>query len=291
MTRSSDNLELILFGWIDALRRSDPEQIAPRLAGDIVWQGLRADLVCPNRAAVLDNISTGGQHRRSVAGLEVAAIDDDHVLCAVRLPGVTELYGEPIAGEIFSVFTLRGDVIARIDEFKTRDEALASVRAMTAQREADPPAAVEPASIRTSAPEAIVERVVPILNVSDIRESFAWFEKLGWRKGFVWNPDAADTGPGFGSVESAECEIFLCRDGQGSRGRGANTQTFGPEGDETADKGAWMSIWVNDLDAIYERCVAEQLDITHPPTDEPWGVREFHVRHPDGHVFRISRAG
>ena len=25
---------------------------------------------------------------------------------------------------------------------------------------------------------------------------------------------------------------------------------------------------------------------TWPPTDEPWGVRELHVRHPDGHVFR-----
>jgi hypothetical protein len=21
----------------------------------------------------------------------------------------------------------------------------------------------------------------------------------------------------------------------------------------------------------------------------PWGVREMHVRHPDGHVFRISK--
>jgi uncharacterized glyoxalase superfamily protein PhnB len=52
-----------------------------------------------------------------------------------------------------------------------------------------------------------------------------------------------------------------------------------------------MSIWVNNLDATYERCVAEQLDITHPPTEEPWGVREFHVRHPDGHVFRMSNAG
>ena len=25
------------------------------------------------------------------------------------------------------------------------------------------------------------------------------------------------------------------------------------------------------------------------PTDMPWGVREMHLRHPDGHVFRISR--
>jgi uncharacterized glyoxalase superfamily protein PhnB len=84
------------------------------------------------------------------------------------------------------------------------------------------------------------------------------------------------------------CEIFLCRDGQG--GRGTNTLTFGPEGDETADTGTWMSIWVEDLDATYQHCVTERLDITHPPTDEPWGVREFHVRHPDGHVFRISKA-
>jgi hypothetical protein len=28
--------------------------------------------------------------------------------------------------------------------------------------------------------------------------------------------------------------------------------------------------------------------VTWPPTDEPWGVREFHLRHPDGHTFRVS---
>jgi len=26
-----------------------------------------------------------------------------------------------------------------------------------------------------------VERLIPILNVSNIQESFAWFEKLGWK--------------------------------------------------------------------------------------------------------------
>jgi len=29
--------------------------------------------------------------------------------------------------------------------------------------------------------------------------------------------------------------------------------------------------------------------VTWPPTDMPWNVREMQVRHPDGHVFRISR--
>jgi uncharacterized glyoxalase superfamily protein PhnB len=51
-----------------------------------------------------------------------------------------------------------------------------------------------------------------------------------------------------------------------------------------------MSIWVDDVDAVHERALGAGLEITHPPTDEPWNVREFHVRHPDGHVFRISRA-
>jgi hypothetical protein len=36
--------------------------------------------------------------------------------------------------------------------------------------------------------------------------------------------------------------------------------------------------------------MAEGLEITYPPTNEPWGVREMHGRHPDGHVFRIGRA-
>ncbi len=58
-----------------------------------------------------------------------------------------------------------------------------------------------------------VERLIPILNVSNIEESFAWFEKLGWKKGWDWGDP-----PDFGGVCSGECEIFLCQNGQGSRG-------------------------------------------------------------------------
>ena len=132
-------------------------------------------------------------------------------------------------------------------------------------------------------------RVVPILNVSDIAENFAWFAKLGWTVGFQWPPNAEDTGRiTFASLESGECEIFLCRDGQGGRGRGSADATGGPHGDETSDEGVWLSIWVDDVDAVYRHCHAAGLEITHPPTDEPWGVREMHVRHLDGHVLRIS---
>jgi catechol 2,3-dioxygenase-like lactoylglutathione lyase family enzyme len=285
MTQTAQNLDLILFGWVDALRRRDPDRIADRLAPDIVWQGLRRDLVCPNRTAVLHNITAGGPLRERATGIEVTAVDDHRVLLGVQLPGVTEFFGETLEGEMFDVFTINEGVIVRIDEFKTRDDALAFARS-------SPPSS--PASHGQNANDAPVsrgprvERVVPILNVSDIHASFEWFEKLGWDKGFEWKADPSDDAPGFGAVETGSCEIFLCRDGQGSRGKGANRSTFGPDGDETSDKGVWMSIWVDDVDTIHQRCVSEGLDITHPPTDEPWGVREFHVRHPDGHVFRIS---
>jgi catechol 2,3-dioxygenase-like lactoylglutathione lyase family enzyme len=126
--------------------------------------------------------------------------------------------------------------------------------------------------------------ITPILNVSDIGQSFAWFEKLGWKKSWDWGSP-----PRFGAVGSGECEIFLCQGAQGGRGYGKGLPTFGEDGDEFSDRGVWMSIWVDDVDAVYQTCLDQGLEVAFPPTDMPWCVREMHVRHPDGHVFRISR--
>ncbi len=130
----------------------------------------------------------------------------------------------------------------------------------------------------------VARGLTPILNVSDLQESFAWFERLGWKKSWDWGDP-----PDFGGVVSGDSQIFLCQDCQGGRGRGTVEKTFGPGGDDAADKGVWMSVWVDDVDAVHARCIEQDLEVTWPPTDMPWGVREMHVRHPDGHVFRISR--
>jgi catechol 2,3-dioxygenase-like lactoylglutathione lyase family enzyme len=133
-------------------------------------------------------------------------------------------------------------------------------------------------------PAMLAKGLTPILNVSNIAESFAWFEKLGWKKSWDWGDP-----PDFGGVVSGDCQIFLCLNGQGGRGRSDFTTTFGPGGSDAAEKGVWMSIWVDDVDAVYRHCVEHGLEVVWPPTDMPWNVREMHVRHPDGHVFRISR--
>ncbi|TYT26721.1 bleomycin resistance family protein [Luteimonas viscosa] len=130
----------------------------------------------------------------------------------------------------------------------------------------------------------IVKHLTPILNVSDIQQSFSWFGKLGWKKGWDWG-----TPPSFGGVCSGHCEIFLCQGGQGGRGASGYPATFGPGSNEAAEKAVWMSLWVDDVDEVHQRCLEQGIEVTWPPTDMPWNVREMHVRHPDGHVFRIGQ--
>jgi hypothetical protein len=129
-----------------------------------------------------------------------------------------------------------------------------------------------------------VEGVTPILNVSDIEASIEWFAPLGWRVGFTWVPGAEQAR--FASVCSDRAEIFLCRNSQGSQGTRKPT---GPRDDET--DGVWMSWWLPSPAAVDEaHALAVELgyEVSRPPTDEPWRVREFHLRHPDGHTFRVG---
>jgi len=52
-----------------------------------------------------------------------------------------------------------------------------------------------------------------------------------------------------------------------------------------------MSWWLESpaaVDEAYQTAVKHAMTVTMPPTDKPWNVREFHLRHPDGHTFRVS---
>jgi len=126
-----------------------------------------------------------------------------------------------------------------------------------------------------------IQGITPILNVENLPESFAWFEKLGWQKHWAWGEP-----PAFGAVISGTAEIFLCQNGQGTRG--------GPMPREPWDNQAgstWMSWWVKspaEVDAVYELALGLGIPAPFPPTDMPWNVRECHIRHPDGHTFRVG---
>ena len=48
-------------------------------------------------------------------------------------------------------------------------------------------------------------------------------------------------------------------------------------------------LWVDDVDAMYERVRAAGGSPDAPPSDAPWGERYFHVRDPDGHELSFAR--
>src|SRR2546423_3994807 len=104
-----------------------------------------------------------------------------------------------------------------------------------------------------------IKGLTPILNVSNIVESFAWFAKLGWEKGWDWGDP-----PTFGGICNGKAEIFLCQNGQGSRG-GPMPQFVG--NDETG--AVWMSWWLESpaaVDEAYKLAVQNELTVTMPPT-------------------------
>jgi len=46
---------------------------------------------------------------------------------------------------------------------------------------------------------------------------------------------------------------------------------------------------VDDVDAFHDRAFNAGAEIMKRPTDEPWGMRKFGVRSPDGHRFMLGQ--
>jgi catechol 2,3-dioxygenase-like lactoylglutathione lyase family enzyme len=48
-----------------------------------------------------------------------------------------------------------------------------------------------------------------------------------------------------------------------------------------------ITVEVGDVDAVHAKAVRRGLEIVHPLTNEPWGVRRFFVRDPNGMVVNV----
>ena len=109
------------------------------------------------------------------------------------------------------------------------------------------------------------EAATPILNVKNFQASMEYYvQKLGFEKKWDWGDP-----PDFGCVGRGRVEIFLC---QGSQGQ----------------PGMWMSIFMDDVDALYEEYKQSGATILNPPKNYPWETREMLVEDLDGHRFRMS---
>jgi predicted enzyme related to lactoylglutathione lyase len=59
--------------------------------------------------------------------------------------------------------------------------------------------------------------------------------------------------------------------------------------DSTAPVTPNVSIEVDDIDAVHARAVAAGHDVMYGPVDEPWHVRRFFVRDPNGTIVNVMQ--
>src|SRR5919201_215472 len=56
-------------------------------------------------------------------------------------------------------------------------------------------------------------------------------------------------------------------------------------GDASATEHSVVSVLTDDIDGAYEEAQKLGYEILYPMTTEPWGIRRFFVRAPDGNVL------
>jgi catechol 2,3-dioxygenase-like lactoylglutathione lyase family enzyme len=61
--------------------------------------------------------------------------------------------------------------------------------------------------------------------------------------------------------------------------------------DASAPVVAQVTVEVADVDAVHAEAVRRGLELVHPLTEEPWGVRRFFVRDPNGVVLNVASHG
>jgi ketosteroid isomerase-like protein len=116
-----ENLETVMIDFLGALRRGDFEAAAGLLDLEVSWQGLREEWVCHGREEVLDTFRWALEQRREIDALEFTR-GGDQVVLGARGKNIGPLE-EPL-DQIFNVFTLRDGRIVRIDDYRSRREAL-----------------------------------------------------------------------------------------------------------------------------------------------------------------------
>lgn len=111
----------------------------------------------------------------------------------------------------------------------------------------------------------------PVLAVHDLERSAGWYrDVLGCE---IYDPD-----PG---------NWTFCRSGAIDFMLGRCPDVV--PASELGDHSYVAYLCVDDVEAFHDRAVNAGAEILKPPTDEPWGRREFGVRSPDGHRFMLGQ--
>ncbi|MFI6868536.1 VOC family protein [Nocardia sp. NPDC050406] len=108
-----------------------------------------------------------------------------------------------------------------------------------------------------------IRRVVPDLRTDDMARSRAFYRELGFEEvmDLGWVVTLA-------SPSNPTAQVLL----------------FAPNDEEPHPD---MSVEVDDVDAAHAAMVAAGAEIVYALRDEPWGVRRFFVRDPNGKIVNV----
>jgi ketosteroid isomerase-like protein len=116
-----------VFDHFHARRRRDIGAVAAGLDPRVVHQGVEPDLVCDGRDEVLERVRRSFSRVPSgIDGIELIDAGDSVV---VGLSGQQFRDNPLLEGRLFMVFTVREGVITRIEDYRTREQAMLAAQA------------------------------------------------------------------------------------------------------------------------------------------------------------------
>lgn len=113
-------------------------------------------------------------------------------------------------------------------------------------------------------------RSMTVLQVTDVEKSEAFYcDKLGFESHGTWGD-----GPDFCIVQRGKVTIALDRSRDGA---------------PTPNNQYWAAyIYAEDADALHEEYSGKGVEIVRKPEDAFYGLRDFDVRDPDGHLLAFG---
>ncbi|MDM0040302.1 VOC family protein [Variovorax sp. J22G21] len=142
--------------------------------------------------------------------------------------------------------------------------------------------------------------IQPVLPVSDVSRAARYFrDVLGFELDFI-----AGEPPSYARVKhvplGADCVDAVPQGEQQSLGRPGALS-----GDRSYGDPVYIRLWQcnaretrqwrgeivihvgQDVDGLHAAYKQRGVDVIEPPVSQPWGLREFAIREPDGHVLRF----
>lgn len=111
-----------------------------------------------------------------------------------------------------------------------------------------------------------IRTAAAIINVEDVERTLRWYEdELGLQVEFAWGDPIVH-----GGILAGNSSFHFSRN------------------EPTGPTTAYMTLYVNELDALYEDLSSRDVEVLGPPEVMPWGMRAFMIHDCNGSLLMFA---